>query len=59
MENLTLGIIFGMIAHEAFHIFLAIGGFAVIKKLIGKHVCCNHKHEDEKQEEKEEGYTHG
>lgn len=50
MENLTLGIIFGMIAHEAFHIFLAIGGFAVIKKLIGKHKCCSHKHKEEAEE---------
>lgn len=52
MENLTLGIIFGMIAHEAFHIFLAIGGFAVIKKLISKHFfCCDHKHKDEEKKE--------
>lgn len=54
--NLTIGVIIGMVAHEAFHIFLAIGGFALVKKLIGKHICCNHNH---KKEEKQEETTKG
>lgn len=54
--NLTIGVIIGMVAHEAFHIFLAIGGFALIKKLIGKHICCNHSH---KKEEKQKEATKG
>lgn len=34
----------GFILHECFHIFLAIGGFAIIKKFIKKaHKCCVHK----------------
>lgn len=48
--DLTLGIILGMIAHELFHIFLAIGGFTIVKKIISKHKCCTHKHKTDEKE---------
>lgn len=40
MELLFL--IVGFALHEIFHIFLAIGGFALIKKIWGKCTCKKH-----------------
>lgn len=36
-------LILGFVLHEVFHIFVAIGGFVAIKKLIKRHKCCTHE----------------